>query len=217
MNIKLYGFRICPYVERINILINEHKLNIPKEEINIRNKPSWFAEQVPSGKVPALVVNDRVIFESTVILDYLDAFSQNKSLYPEDLLLKHYSKSWIEFGSQIITDNYNLILARDYATLNNQKKMVENKLFILQKEIQHSPFFFGQDFTMLDLTYAPLFKRMDCLSRLYQVDLLSDFPLISSWAAHILKRDSVKNAFASNFEEEFSILLTIKESVLAET
>lgn len=216
MHLTLYGFRICPYVERVRILLNEK--NIPAEhvDVDIRNKPDWFLKISPLGKVPVLLVDDVLLFESAVINDFLDSLSPTNSIYPADNIKKHLNKSWIEWGSTLILAAYDMTLAKEKNTFLEKKHLVEQKLAMLQEQVKNAPFFNGEYFSMIDLTYAPLFKRFDCLFRIYSIDLLAKFPTLQLWSNNVLKRPSVKAGFIDNFDEEWVFLLNLKGSCLVE-
>ena len=67
-------------------------------DIDLANKPDWFLKISPLGKTPVLVVGDKAIFESAVILEYLEE-TQPKPLHPADPLDRAEHRAWIEFGS----------------------------------------------------------------------------------------------------------------------
>ena len=53
--------------------------------INIKDKPEWFLELAPLGKVPALELPDgRILYESDVICDYLDEAYPEQRIVPDD-------------------------------------------------------------------------------------------------------------------------------------
>jgi len=213
MSMTLYSFRICPFVERTNILLNEKKLFCERIYVDIRNKPEWFLKLSPLGKVPVLSVNDTLIFESTVINEYLDEISP-PSLHPASPIQKAYNRSWIEWGGSLIFDAYNMTLAADESSFNNQRIIVHKKLTTLEKQLQKSPFFNGTAFSLIDIAYAPLFRRFDSLIRQFSIDILENYPKLTKWSNHILARPSVQNGFVNNFDEEFVLLLNLKGSYL---
>ncbi len=47
--------------------------------VNLRDKPDWFLEISPHGKVPVLKVDDEILFESNAIAEYLDEMVEPKS------------------------------------------------------------------------------------------------------------------------------------------
>jgi glutathione S-transferase len=216
MHLTLYGFRICPYVEKVRILLNEKNIHAERVDVDIRNKPDWFLKISPLGKVPVLLVDNVLLFESAVINDFLDNLSPINSLYPADNIKKHLNKSWIEWGSTLILAAYEMTLAKEHDVFLEKKHLVEQKLATLQEQVKNTPFFNGEHFSMIDLTYAPLFKRFDCLFRIYSIDLLAKFPTLQLWSDNVLKRPRVKAGFINNFDEEWGFLLNLKGSCLIE-
>lgn len=73
----LVSFSICPFVQRSAILLEEKLQAYERINIDLANKPEWFLQLSPTGRVPALVVKDdnanpTTLFESAVINEYLD-------------------------------------------------------------------------------------------------------------------------------------------------
>src|SRR4030088_132591 len=79
----------------------EHGLR--RIDIDLANKPDWFLAISPLGKTPVLQVGDVPIFESAVILEYLEK-TQPKPLHPADPLTRAEHRAWIEFGSTVLND-----------------------------------------------------------------------------------------------------------------
>ena len=71
-NHTLISFDICPFVQRSVITLEEKGVKYNIKYIELENKPDWFLAISPFGKVPVLQVNDKVLFESAVINEYLD-------------------------------------------------------------------------------------------------------------------------------------------------
>ena len=59
------------------------KVDFEVTYINLRDKPDWFLELSPHGKVPMLQVDGRPLFESNAIAEYLDEKIPPR-LHPED-------------------------------------------------------------------------------------------------------------------------------------
>ena len=80
-------------VKRVMLLITEFGSNAScfRHEfvgIDLKNKPDWFLQKSPSGKVPMLEFDNKLLYESDVCCDYLDdAHAQNK-LVPDDPYLR---------------------------------------------------------------------------------------------------------------------------------
>ncbi len=70
--LKLISHKLCPYVQRAVISLTEKGVPFQRIDIDLDNKPEWFLKISPLGKVPVLQVGDKVVFESAVILEYLE-------------------------------------------------------------------------------------------------------------------------------------------------
>lgn len=99
--LKLVSHHLCPYVQRAVITLLEKEIPHQRTYIDLSNKPDWFRQISPLGKVPLLKVGDEVLFESAVICEYLDEITPG-SLHPTDPLAKAKHRAWIEFGSSIL-------------------------------------------------------------------------------------------------------------------
>src|ERR1700726_89092 len=98
--LKLISHKLCPYVQRAVIALSEKGVPFERIDIDLSNKPDWFLKISPLGKTPVLLVGDHAIFESAVILEYLEE-TQIKPLHPADPLRRAEHRAWIEFGSAV--------------------------------------------------------------------------------------------------------------------
>ena len=100
----LISHHLCPYVQRSVIVLTEKNIHHERRYIDLSDKPEWFIELSPTGKVPALRVNHQAtLFESAVICEYLNEITPG-SLHSSDPLLKAQHRAWIEYGSQLLND-----------------------------------------------------------------------------------------------------------------
>jgi len=83
--LKLISHKLCPYVQRAVIALSEKGVAFERIDIDLANKPDWFLAISPLGKTPVLQVGDFAIFESAVILEYLEE-TQLSPLHPADPL-----------------------------------------------------------------------------------------------------------------------------------
>src|ERR1700752_3164729 len=114
--LKLISHKLCPYVQRAVIALTEKGVPFERIDIDLANKPDWFLKLSPLGKTPVLVVGDKAIFESAVILEYLEE-TQARPLHPADALDRAENRGWIEVGSPVLTDIAGFCAAKDEATL----------------------------------------------------------------------------------------------------
>ena len=114
--LKLISHKLCPYVQRAVIALTEKGVSFERIDIDLANKPDWFLKISPLGKTPVLVVGEHAIFESAVILEYLEE-TQTRPLHPADPIARAEHRAWIEFGSAVLNDIAGFYTASDEAAL----------------------------------------------------------------------------------------------------
>src|SRR3954447_15209415 len=102
-SLKLVSHKLCPYVQRAVIALTEKGVPFERIDIDLANKPDWFLAISPLGKTPVLQVGDVAIFESAVILEYLEETGP-KPLHPASALSRAEHRGWIDFGSVVLND-----------------------------------------------------------------------------------------------------------------
>jgi glutathione S-transferase len=192
MKPELISFKICPFVQRSIIVMNEKEQEFDITYIDLKNPPEWFSEISPLGKVPVLKVDGTVLFESAVIMEYLDEITP-PSLHPGDPLHKALNRAWIEFASTLFMEQHQMLTAKDEAGFSQKVDGLKQKLSQLEKVVT-GPFFNGETFSLIDAAYAPLFMRIGFLNNWSQTGLLDDLPKLTTWSKRLMEMDSVKNS-----------------------
>jgi len=196
---ELISFKLCPYVQRSVITLQEKAVPFDINYIDLGEPPRWFLEISPMGKVPVLRVNDAVLFESAVINEYLDE-THPPSLMPSDPLKKAQNRAWIEFASHLLGTIYKAVLAKEKLAFNDGIKMLKKDLLPLEKTLGDGPYFNGDTFSLVDTAFAPAFKHLSILEAIVPLDLYSTLPKITRWKHSLLQRQSVQTSVVDNFE-----------------
>lgn len=78
----------CPYCERVWMQLEEKRIPYSVEKINMRcygDKPAWFTKMVPSGLLPVLQIDGRVVTESMDIMFLIERkFPEHNPLLPAE-------------------------------------------------------------------------------------------------------------------------------------
>jgi len=204
MEFELISFPSCPYGQRVLITMlyngNPHKLTL----IQPGNLPAGFEQISPLGTVPILRVNNKdTIFESSVINDYLNHISDGR-LLPKEPLHRAKCCGWIEFSSTCIANFMGMITAPTKLTFEQACDALLKNLRILEQQIaKNGPYFTGEQFTLVDSTYAPLFLRMQHLSEIINFYAPEELPRIKNWSENLLALDAVQNSIVGDFSKLF--------------
>lgn len=217
MSLKLVSFKACPFVQRVVIVLEMKAIDYEIEYIDLACPPDWFLAVSPLKKVPLLIVENSVIFESGVINEYIDeAFPVNR-LHPEDLLLKAQNRSWIEFCNNVFMATFRL-------TINATRQEFEKTLVTLtasfdqlEKKLTKQPFFNGENFSLVDATYTPAFQRLNYLHSIHGAIFdKRRHPHIFKWQDKLLKLSEVKRSCVPEIEELYYELLWTRQGYITQ-
>ncbi len=171
MTLTLISHKLCPYVQRAVIALTEKGVPFERRDIDLANKPDWFKAVSPLGKTPVLLVDDMPIFESAVILEYLEETHANP-LHPVDPLARAEHRAWIEFGSAILDDIAGLYSAADEAAFNAKTAALKGKFARLEARLK-GPWFDGEYFSLVDAVFGPVFRYFDAFDRIGDFGILA--------------------------------------------
>ena len=192
MKPELISFKICPFVQRSVIVLQEKGVDYDITYINLKEPPPWFSTISPLGKVPVLKVGDEVVFESAVIMEYLDEVNP-PSLHPADPLRKAHNRAWIEFASTLFMGQFNMVMAKEQEACDKAEQELREKLAVVNQQLT-GPYFNGEEFSLVDAAYAPLFMRLGLLEQWCPMGLLDGMPKMQAWSEQLLARPSVVNS-----------------------
>jgi glutathione S-transferase len=204
--LTLVSFDLCPYVQRAAIVLAEKGVPFERIDVDLSNKPDWFRAISPLGKVPLLKVGGEVLFESAVIVEYLEE-TCGPALHPADPLTKARHRGWMEFGSSILADIWTLETTRDRPAFDAKVKALKDKFARVEAELGDGPYFTGAQFCVVDAVFAPVFRYFDVFDRMVDLGVFSQTPKVRAWRKALSARPSVKQAVAANYPERLAAFL----------
>src|SRR5271165_1896039 len=161
----LISHPLCPYVQRAVISLTEKEIAFERADIDLANKPEWFKAISPLGKTPVLKVGETAIFESAVIVEYLEE-TQPKPLHPRDPLRRAEHRSWMEFGSAALNEIAGLYAAPDETAFTGKAKALSEKFALLEGRLATGPYFDDDRFSLVDAVFGPVFRYFDVFDRI---------------------------------------------------
>jgi glutathione S-transferase len=195
--LKLISHKLCPYVQRAVIALTEKGVPFERIDINLANKPGWFLKLSPLGKTPVLLVGDHVIFESAVILEYLEE-TQPHPLHPADALRRAEHRSFIEFGSAVLNDIAGLYAASDEAAFEAKAVQLEQRFARLEMRVVGA-WFDGETFSLVDAVFGPVFRYFDVFDEIGDFGILGGKPKVARWRQNLSERPSVGSAVGAAY------------------
>ncbi|KAH9932321.1 glutathione S-transferase [Fomitopsis serialis] len=121
--ITLYTAKICPYAQRAELALEEAKADYTKYQIDLQNKPEWYAPKVnPASKVPALAYGGPAVpadqpspesvklAESLILVEFVADLYPHAHLLPSDPVQKARARFFIDVVSTKLVPSWNTVL-----------------------------------------------------------------------------------------------------------
>jgi glutathione S-transferase len=211
---RLISHPLCPYVQRAAIALVEKQVEHERIVIDLAAKPDWFRRISPLGKVPLLMIGDRVLFESAAICDYLDETLAPR-LHPADAFDRAEHRGWIEVASALLNDIAGFYGAADAARFNERRADIAAKLRRLELSLADGPYFAGARFHLVDAAFAPVFRYFDAFESIADFGFFEAAPKLAGWRACLGQRPSVQAAVAGDYPLQLLRFLKARGSALS--
>src|SRR5574338_1133528 len=85
---KLYDYPDCPFAQKVRVVLAEKELEYETVFVDLRTgehrQNAEFLKLNPYGKVPVLIDDEVVVYDSTIINEYLEDEYPHPNLMPAD-------------------------------------------------------------------------------------------------------------------------------------
>ena len=205
-HLHLISFDICPYVERSRIVLEEKDLDYDITFIDLSDKPEWFLEISPRGKVPVLLADDRPIFESMVINEYLEDAFPEPSMFPDDPIEPAVARAWIVYANDVIMPPFGELTyaAETQEDIDRAREELREAFEKLDSElaVHDGEFFLSDEFGLVDAVYTPIWSRMEALDILGYEDIHVGLDRFEAYGGRLLDRPATKAARAEHLTDK---------------
>ena len=159
---KLIGSTTSPYVRKVRVVMAEKKLDYRFVEDNVWADDTTIAAANPLGKVPCLVMDGGdAMFDSRVIVEYLDTLSPVGKLIPASGRERAEVKTWEALADGLLDAAILVRLERTFvgrseaqrsqAWIDRQLSKVQASLHAMSKGLGEKAFCSGIHFTLSDV------------------------------------------------------------------
>ncbi|EJJ31005.1 glutathione S-transferase family protein [Rhizobium sp. CF142] len=217
--LTLISHHLCPYVQRAAIALLEKGVPFERINIDLADKPDWFLKISPLGKVPLLRIQEddgreEVLFESSVICEYLEETQAGAALHPTDALTRARHRGWMEFGSSVLSDLWGYETAQDTAPLEAKQKAIVAKFATIEDVLADGPYFAGASFSLVDAVFGPIFRYFDLFDTLGDSPIFEGLERVKRWRKALSERASVRRAVGEDYPQRLMEFLEKHNSIL---
>jgi glutathione S-transferase len=195
--LKLHYHPFSTFSRRVRIVLREK--NIPCELVEVdmmaraHRGPAYLALN-PYGRVPTLQEDDFVLYESTAILEYLEATHPTPPLVPADArgrahVAMHMKLCDIQMARQtgtIIFPKRFLPKDRwDEGAMAQAKKEIEKHLEIVDGQLKGKEYLVGNRYSLVEVCYTPFVEFLPLME-------ITPPPAVAAWVQRMLDRPSAQ-------------------------
>jgi glutathione S-transferase len=201
----LVSFKLCPFVQRSVITLEEKGAPYTLQYIDLAHKPDWFLEISPLGKVPVLRVGETTLFESAVINEFIEETAPGPALHPSDPLERARHRAWIEAVSELLRRTFRMLTSESEQEAHDGAVNVRSLLARFDSALA-GPLFGGGGFSLVDAAAAPALQRLSWCDEvvpalgLFRGDELDG---VRAWRDALLGRGSVRRSTVPEIRELF--------------
>jgi glutathione S-transferase len=213
-SLNLLTVAFSPYGQRVETLLLEKNISYNKEQIDLGNKPNWFSDISPLGKIPVLLVDDKPLFESLAILEYIEATYTETIFHPKNQFVLAWHRGWMEFSNTLLSLTFGLVFADNAQTISQKQEELKNKLALFAKQLKQQPYFNGDFFSILDITMASAMQPLLFLSENFNLNLFENLDNLLQYANNVVSRPNFIKSLPENYSQIFENFLKRKNSFL---
>jgi len=215
----LISFKTWPWVQRAVIVLRAKGIDFEVTHITADDKPDWFLEISPHGKVPVLWVGDDILFESNAIAEFLDDTVEPR-LHPEDPVKRARNRAWTDFTPDFAKALGAVNYAKSRDTQNKAKEDARRALTRLEEALKQErgnegPYFNGGKLCIVDAAHAPFFMRFTLVEKLCKTGLIKEYPSVERWRQALVDNDIIKGSVVSDFSTVFEANLHKRDAYAA--
>ncbi len=186
---------------RTRLVLAEKNINIEIANVAGPDLPEDLMDLNPYHTVPTLVDRDLTLYDSRVIIEYLDERFPHPPLMPVDpvtraqfrLALFRIEKDWYAIAEEAESSN-------DGKLGSKSRKMLRESILQSTELFGARPYFLSEEFSLVDCTIAPLLWRLP----VYGIDLGPDAEPIEAYMNRVFARRSFQQSL-TELEQEMRL------------
>jgi len=163
-SMTLFSDNANHYSHRVRIVLAEKGVTVDLIESETGAAPAELADVNPYNSMPTLVDRDLMLYESKVMMEYLDERFPHPPLLPvypvaraeSRLLMYRIERDWCSLVDAIQNSRSDNVVAKS-------SKELRESLVAIAPIFAEKPFFMSDEFTLVDCCIAPILWRLPVL------------------------------------------------------
>lgn len=196
MTRTLYYSQRSPFARKVRIFLLEKNLPCELKAIEVMKQPPEFLMMSPIGKIPVFIdIDETIIWDSTLITEYLDETYPEPSFYPLDKKQKLECRKWEEIADTLCDNAIALWLQNNLPPqpqpqfVNRYESVITRLLNALEQKLTNSPYILGENFTAADIATI---SSLGYYNLRFGTDWQTEYPHLLKFFNSLHEMESVK-------------------------
>ena len=184
----------------VRLVLMEKDINVEINYVTDENKPEDLNTLNPYGKLLTLIDRDLVLYDSQIMMEYLDERYPHPPLMPVDPVARAANR---QLRYRIRQDLYSLafdIENGDQLLSEKSKKLLKDNLLILSPIFDQFKYFMSDEFSLVDLCMSTILWRLDR----WNIRLGLSEKKLTKYAEQIFEMESFQSSL-SDYEREMRV------------
>ncbi len=186
----LFSSPSCCFSHRTRIVLAEKGINVDICDVDSDHPPEDLLDLNPQHSLPTLVDRDLVLYDSRVIMEYLDERFPHPPLLPVDPVNRARFRLAL---SRIESDWYSLLPQLEGEGANEARQALQDSLTASAVVFEAKPFFLSEEFSLVDCSLAPLLWRLSH----YGIELPPQAHAVEEYGERLFKRPSFSKSLSA--------------------
>ncbi len=197
----LFSSPTCPMSHCARFVLHEKQITADIEFYDPANPPEDLLELNPTGASPTLIERELVLYDSRIIMEYLDERFPHPPLHQMDpvsranarMLIKRIDQEWYQLLDEIVNSGEKKSA--------RAKKLLRENLLEAEPIFANRPFFMSDEFSLIDCVVVPLLWRLPSIG----IDVISQNEIINNYAQRMFKRSGFKRSLSEAEKEMMDV------------
>jgi len=182
---------------RTRLVLTEKDIAHESIEVDLKKLPEDLLELNPYGSVPTLIDRDLILYNSRVIMEYLEERFPHPPLMPVGPVQRAQSRLALFRVEHDWYPLVEIIETKAEKAATKAKKELTESIASVAEIFAVTPFFLSEDFTLVDASVAPILWRLPH----YGIELPKEAKAVDDYARRLFDRETFQLSLTESERE----------------
>ncbi len=198
----LFSSPNCAMSHCARFVLHEKAVTADIEFYDPNDPPEDLLELNPNGTSPTFIERDLVLYDSRIIMEYLDERFPHPPLHQMDPVSRANARMIIKRIDEDWYDQLAKILSSGEKKASQAKKILRESILSAEPVFAAKPYFMSDEFSLIDCTIAPLLWRLPSIG----IDVTGSSEVIAAYTQRVFNRPAFKRSLSDAEQEMLELV-----------